>query len=860
MASTKVFNTQDLVLKVNTRNFDPKKLDLSAWTRFLDVLCQSREYQKEAIKTSLVFIASGRYNMIEDLVAENYKTNDQLRIRYNTEGEYFNKLQLKKKTSATIDLATGTGKSYVMYGIAQIALGIGLVDKVLVLGPPSLTIEAGLKKKFDECASNSALKNSIPDECKYKNPTVIHATETIGDGNICIENINAVYAKTGSSVFDSLALGKGERCLVLCDEVHHVYNVVEGNDDNAKSIKKWKEFLLDDTFNFKYILGFTGTAYVNNEYFNDVIFRYSLRQAIDSKFVKSVNYVVEDESIKEHEKFQKILQNHDKNKILYPKIKPLTILVTRDIKNAKQLKTRLVEFLVEKGLGSEEFIANQKVIVVTSDKDHKAAVLKLSTVDDKDEPVEWIISVAMLSEGWDVKNVFQIVPMEEKAFNSKLLIAQVLGRGLRIPNEYPNAEVTIFNHDKWSSSIKSLVNEILEMETRIKNSTIIEGNRSQFNFTLRNITYKRKYTEIEAKETKVFNYKDYIEFITETFEHKNETKYINVNGREYPIEYKIEKEKYAIDEIVSKVYDDFQMRKLEGIILNLDETEYTNSNLPSKETIEKLIRKSMEKVGMSGDFLGAANRQAVYSAFNTLLRKKPRSISLVTSPDIISEVETTKREHESVSALSLKTGECSIFYSDDYEKEIVIPDALSTFNEIKDDLSLPRSAFSDAINPFLFKTPVDIVFSSKEPERKFIQLLVKQENANNVDAWIKSKNQNFYSIEYSITTKAGRHSSQHLFNPDFFLLSRSNESEFIIVVETKADGDNSDENIQKYKYAKQHFDDLNLVLESKSINQKYLFHFLSPSSYTAFFECLSDGRIIDGRFKSELDLLLESED
>jgi hypothetical protein len=36
----------------------------------------------------------------------------------------------------------------------------------------------------------------------------------------------------------------------------------------------------------------------------------------------------------------------------------------------------------------------------------------------------------MLSEGWDVKNVFQIVPHEERAFNSKLLIAQVLGRGL----------------------------------------------------------------------------------------------------------------------------------------------------------------------------------------------------------------------------------------------------------------------------------------------------------------------------------------------------------------------------------------------------------------------------------------------
>ena len=44
--------------------------------------------------------------------------------------------------------------------------------------------------------------------------------------------------------------------------------------------------------------------------------------------------------------------------------------------------------------------------------------------------------VSMLTEGWDVQNVFQIVPHEERAFNSKLLIAQVLGRGLRVPDAY----------------------------------------------------------------------------------------------------------------------------------------------------------------------------------------------------------------------------------------------------------------------------------------------------------------------------------------------------------------------------------------------------------------------------------------
>ena len=78
--------------------------------------------------------------------------------------------------------------------------------------------------------------------------------------------------------------------------------------------------------------------------------------------------------------------------------------------------------------------AAQKVLPVTSAKEHQPNIAKLKTVDSPASKVEWIVSVSMLSEGWDVKNVFQIVPHQERAFNSKLLIAQVLGRGLRRRN------------------------------------------------------------------------------------------------------------------------------------------------------------------------------------------------------------------------------------------------------------------------------------------------------------------------------------------------------------------------------------------------------------------------------------------
>src|SRR5205823_10525085 len=113
--------------------------------------------------------------------------------------------------------------------------------------------------------------------------------------------------------------------------------------------------------------------------------------------------------------------------------------------------------------------AAEKVPAVTSTPKHQANLARLKLVDSKQSKVEWIVSVSMLSEGWDVQNVFQIVPHEERAFNSKLLVAQVLGRGLRRPEAYLGERpiVTVFNHDAWSSRIQNLVDEVLEVEKRI---------------------------------------------------------------------------------------------------------------------------------------------------------------------------------------------------------------------------------------------------------------------------------------------------------------------------------------------------------------------------------------------------------
>lgn len=855
----KTYKTADLVLQVSS-NFNPAILNIAEWDRFLDLLCSNRQYQKEAIVKSVVFMASGLYSSINDLIRENWSNPKmfELKTRYNSIEEYESKLQMNSKISATIDLATGTGKSYVMYGIAQIMLGLGLVDRVLVLCP-SLTIEDGLLDKFKTLSADAALLKSIPENSTIKNPAIKTADVTIKEGDICIENIHAVYERTGSSIKDSFT-GNGARTLVLNDEAHHIFNPVDGRDSESKNIKKWKEFLLSDEYDFQYSMGFTGTAYVKNEYFNDVIYRYSLRQAVDDKMIKMVDYVSKNEDADEDVKFQEIYDNHQQNINTYRKVKPITILITKDIKKAKQLHSWLIEKLAEKESLPVETCEN-KVLIVTSANEHKANARKLKEVDNKDNEVEWIVSVSMLTEGWDVKNVFQIVPMEDRAFNSKLLIAQVLGRGLRVPEEYqsPQPKVRVFNHDAWSRSIKGLVDEILEIEMRLISSPISTGERSSFHFELHHIDYEKEAIEKEStKEHKEFDYtKGFIELQSQVEETEKDTEYTDLRGGISSKNTLILYNTFTVDWIVNKIHDELKLRAWEGKILKLPTGNYSKANLPPKDEIKRIIRNSMDKVGIKGDRLIKKNKDKILNSFNTLLRKAGKTTVYERIANAPFTISTSNIERESIAVGNLRHNS-TVFHSSNYETELDVENR-EILDAVLEDESFPRSS-SKEIYTFIFKTPLDLVFTKGEPERKFIEHLCKNENAKVIESWIKSRDMAFYSIEYSITTVGGKHSKNQSFNPDFFIKVNQKNRAHFVVVEIKADNDNSAENKAKNKYAKLHFDNLNSELKSKRIKEMYHFHFLSPNSYAVFFEYLRNGKLLEDKFTSELELLLLAEE
>ena len=158
------------------------------------------------------------------------------------------------------------------------------------------------------------------------------------------------------------------------------------------------------------------------------------------------------------------------------------------------------------------------------------------------------------------------------------------------------------------------------------------------------------------------------------------------------------------------------------------------------------------------------------------------------------------------------------------------------------------------------------MLTASKPERTFVSLLCRRENADALTAWIKSPDQKFYEISYSCRYGSGDSKSRKYyhdkFNPDFFLRVEKGGVCHYIVVEIKEDGDVSEENRAKYRYAVEHFAQLNRRLEETGAAERYRFHFLSPDGYDAFFSQLRDGTLLEGegqgKFRCPLENALEA--
>jgi type III restriction enzyme len=114
------------------------------------------------------------------------------------------------------------------------------------------------------------------------------------------------------------------------------------------------------------------------------------------------------------------------------------------------LHTNLKGKLKKRGKGATayyDFVEDEKAI---SDEDLRQLRRLSRELDDSTSPYRCIVSVLMLREGWDVRNVTTIIPLRPLSAQSKILPEQTLGRGLRRmtpPGQGQAAEVvTVVEH------------------------------------------------------------------------------------------------------------------------------------------------------------------------------------------------------------------------------------------------------------------------------------------------------------------------------------------------------------------------------------------------------------------------------
>ena len=767
------YKDSDLVLEVS-KNVNPVVWDEGFFQNFFDMLFGKRNYQKEAAETALRFLNSGEYKDITALAKENFEKNQVIRARWNND---FNLMQddldLSDKLSATLDLATGTGKSYVMFAIALVMLATKKVSRVLVL-VPSVTIENELTQKFKDLLGNLQLLKTLGDN--FVPPQILNGDSTLVENSIAVENRNAIYKAqaTRNSIVDSLK-GNGENTLILNDEVHHVY-YSESNE--------WRSFIEDESsnnINFKYVIGVTGTAYKGknksgNDYFSNVIYRFSLRDAIEQGFVKDIEYISKEDIPKDKdERWQVILNSHNQIASQVPEelgIKPITIIVTSK-QNLADSKAKAFK----KFLQTQRKLTDAEVndIVLSVHSGQKAAIdrMKLSKVNEKGNPVEFIFSVSMLTEGWDVKRVFQIVPDDERAFNSKLLIAQVLGRGLRVPEGWDTSKwgaptVTVFNHEKWSANVEALVNEVLEIRQRI---TLSVNKESNYNFSLTNVKYSSKTDTKDYPKMGTYNlWENGVNLPTDDKFGKSTITLTDIktkSDRNFQTTY--EHEQITVKEMADILYSRFE---------DLEDSEYAQEyqNLWSVSKIKAMVEESLKKSGNTHITKSLKNK--FLSSMNVIFRDGSKVVSYDIEPQEYFTVSTVNLPKNTSEISGFRMNKV-LFYGSDLESSLSSDKAsLDTFRELTDTSNGYKTKKIE--NKYNFKTPQFGIVTTGNPEKEFLtKLTTDEEVIKSIDSFIKSDDMSFYSIDYS--WQKGTHHKNGQFNPDWFIKQGDN----IIAVEIK---------------------------------------------------------------------------
>jgi type III restriction enzyme len=336
---------------------------------------------------------------------------------------------------AVIDSATGVGKTYILAGAMELLAATSDVRHFVII-TPGRTIQEKTRDNFTPGNPKSLLapmnfRPVVITTDNFATPAMRQAMDDDRQVKVYLFTVQSLLkpqSKVGRKTHkfqeglgaEFYAHLRGTGGLVVFADEHHCYY----GPAFSKAVRDLDPWLL---------VGLTATPAKKTPE-DQIIFRYPLAAAIADKLVKTPVIVGRRDDRKDPTtkltdgvtllKAKKDALDGYVNAQGVESVNPVMLVVAKDIEDADEYG---------KILRSEEFFAGAyaDTVLVVHSKAADEALAELAKVEEPASPFRIIISVGMLKEGWDVKNVYVIASMRSSV--SEILTEQTLGRGMRLP-------------------------------------------------------------------------------------------------------------------------------------------------------------------------------------------------------------------------------------------------------------------------------------------------------------------------------------------------------------------------------------------------------------------------------------------
>ena len=418
----------------------------------------------------------------------------------------------RKPLHLLFNMATGSGKTLIMAGLILYLHEQGYRNFLFFVNADNI-IEKTKDNFLNPTSSKYLFNKTIYFTGKQVAVTMVDNFDGVNENdiNICFTTIQKLHsdlttAKENALTFDDF---KRKKIVLLSDEAHHM-NVstraqteldLTGEKPTQREKPTW-ENTVENIFNANddnLLLEFTATfddktPAIVQKYLSKIIYRYDLVQFRNDKYSKDIEIVISNFSLQDRI-LQAIILNHYKHSVATEhkiQLKPVILfkgktipesennkadfhklidrLTRNDIDRIRRSKVPIIKqafrFFDKYNVSSErltrdlkEYFQEKYCLAVNSKVEREKYQVEVNRLEEENNPIRAIFAVQMLSEGWDVLNLFDIVRCyntgstgHNKIGKTTIAEAQLIGRGARyfpfsLPPEHEDEYIRKFDED-----------------------------------------------------------------------------------------------------------------------------------------------------------------------------------------------------------------------------------------------------------------------------------------------------------------------------------------------------------------------------------------------------------------------------